>query len=500
MAEINKKKEAENTFEGKEVKRVLNTVREYKINAEANVVLSFYKDPRLLINTKLTLNDFTDNCWKVYFTIAHDIIVKESKVSLDELTIGFYLEQHPKLKEKYFEYNGYDTIVKGIGYVETGNLDSYIDDMKKWRIVLKLYKMGMMLTMKKVAEYADMRSDEIYNSLTYNINEIFSDMESGVKAHSLSEDLHGLIDALDAGAAMGLPYYGMDRLNKETGGQHLGTITLLGGVSNAGKSTVARTMTVPSIIANGEKLVVIVNEDSYQKWQREMLVWVCNNVIQYDIQKHTVRNGHFKEEVREKLTEAAIWLENKNNNNEIVILPFLQYKTSKAIQEIRKYAAGGCKYFILDTFKMDAGKVTNNSWLEMQQAMVDIKDAIKAEALNVHVLITFQLEKGSAATRFFTQNNIGMAKNIVDVASTCIMIRDLFPDECADGKSPLHVFDYCGAGSQVEEHLKSDKRYQIFFIVKNQEGAANVHQIVVEHDKSRNILKEVGFTNLSPDF
>ena len=379
-------------------------------------------------------------------------------------------------------------------------MDSYIDDMKKWRIVLKLYKMGMILTKKKVAEYADMRSDEIYNSLTYNINEIFSDMESGVKSHSLSENLSGLIDELNAGSAMGLPYYGMDRLNAETGGQHLGTITLLGGVSNAGKSTVARTMTVPSIIASGERLVVIVNEDSYKKWQREMLVWVCNNVLKFDLQKRTVRDGHFKQEVMEKLTEAAIWLEQKNANDEIVILPFLQYKTSKAIQEIRKYAACGCKYFILDTFKMDAGRVSNNSWLEMQQAMVDIKDAVKAEALNVHVLITFQLEKGSSSTRYYTQNNIGMAKNIVDVASTCIMIRDLFPDECADGKKPIYVFDDKGTGSQVEETLKANKRYQLFFIVKNQEGAANVHQIVVEHDKSRNILKEVGFANLAPDF
>ena len=99
----------------------------------------------------------------------------------------------------------------------------------------------------------------------------------------------------------------------------------------------------------------------------------------------------------------------------------------------------GVKYFILDTFKLDAGKVTNNSWTEMQQNMVAIKDTIKAESLNVHILITFQLEKGSSTMRYYTQNNIGIAKNIVDVASTCIMVRDMFEDEYTGSESKKEI-------------------------------------------------------------
>ena len=113
-----------------------------------------------------------------------------------------------------------------------------------------------------------------------------------------------------------------------------------------------------------------------------------NTKLNFDIQKHTVRDGKYSDEVKSKLHEAANWLQNKTQNHMITIIPFLQYHTSKAIKEIRKYAALGVKYFILDTFKMDAGKVGNNSWLEMQQSMVDIKDVIKSEALNVHILIT----------------------------------------------------------------------------------------------------------------
>ena len=140
----------------------------------------------------------------------------------------------------------------------------------------------------------------------------------------------------------------------------------------------------------------------------------------------------------------------------------------------------------------------------MQQAMVDIKDTVKAENLNLHILITFQLEKGSSIMRYYTQNNIGMAKNIVDVASTCIMIRDLFDDEYTDNKHALKVYrqETYGANgkTRIEVKLDSNKKYQLFFIVKNQEGAANSYQIVVEHDKSRNLIKEIGTTNVSPDW
>jgi replicative DNA helicase len=162
----------------------------------------------------------------------------------------------------------------------------------------------------------------------------------------------------------------------------------------------------------------------------------------------------------------------------------------------------GVKYFILDTFKMDAGKVSENSWLQMQQAMVDINDVVKPEVKNVHILITFQLAKGSVKQRYYTQDNVGIAKNIIDPASTCIMVRDLYDDEYTGEKRELYVYKLEGkkGSSKIPQKLSKDKRYQIIFIIKNREGAANQYQVVVEHDMSRNIMKEIGMTNVPIDF
>lgn len=476
-------------------------ILEYKVSAEANVVAIIYKSPDMLFNSNLSLDDFHNNIWKVYWQIAYGIVIVEKKNTLDEVTVGLYLEKHPKLKSKYTEYGEYNTIISAMGYVNINNFDGYVAELRKWGVLIQLCKKGFPIK-DRLSEFADIPAEEIYNEYEAFLNHVFGNIDSDVKSYDICDGIHDLIEKLDEGFAIGLPYYDMPILTKETGGQYMGSITLLGGLSNVGKSTVARSTTIPSVISMNEKILIMVNEDSLAKWQREMLVWICNNILKFDIQKHIVRDGKYHPDVKAKLHEAADWLEEKTKNHMITVIPFLQYQTAKAIKEIRKYAAMGVKYFILDTFKMDAGKITSNSWLEMQQSMVAIKDVVKTEAMNVHILITFQLEKGSSVMRYYTQNNIGLAKNIVDVASTCIMVRDIFDDEYPEEKRPLKVYRLEGKNgrTKVNVPLNKDKKYQLFFIVKNQEGAANAFQVVAEHDKSRNIINEIGITNVLPDF
>ena len=310
-------------------------VMEYKMATEANIVAILYKVPDELYNTNLTLDDFSVNTWKVYFQIAHDIILVEKKNSLDDITVGLYLEKHPKLKAKYVEYGEYDTIVSAMGYVKVENLAGYIAELRKWKAVIHLCKRGFPVK-DRLSDFADMTAEEIYNEYEAFLNDTFVNIDSDVKSYDICSGIHELIERLDAGSAIGLPYYDMPILSKETGGQYMGSITLLGGISNAGKSTVARSTTIPSIIQMNEKIVIMVNEDSIAKWQREMLVWICNNIFKFDMQKHIVRDGKYSPEVKAKLHEAANWLEEKTQNHMITIIPFLQYQTSKAIKEIKK--------------------------------------------------------------------------------------------------------------------------------------------------------------------
>lgn len=482
--------------------KAAKTVKEYKIACEANIVCIIYRKPDLMYDYPLKLEDFIENAWRVYWQIAYDIVIKEKKTVLDEITIGLYLEKHNKLKQKYNEYGGFATIEKSAEYVKIENLSGYIAELNKWNTVLLLLK-NKFPVYDRISEFADMSLDDIYVEYEAILNHIFINADEEIKSYSIDEGIDDLIDELNQGTAVGLPYYDMSLLNKETGGQITGNITLIGGLSNMGKTTFARSLCIPSIIKNGDKLVVIINEEGRKKWMREMLVWVANNIYKFDLQKFVVRDGKYTDEVMEMLKKCASWIKTKASDNTITIIPFNKYRTEKAIKVIKKYASLGVKYFILDTFKADSGSRNDKMWLEMQQAMVDIYDTIKTDGgKDVHIVITFQLAKSSARQRFYSQDNIGQAKNIIDVASTCIMIRDVFDDEYTGGKNALKVYKLEGKNgkSKIPVNLDHDKHYQLLFIVKNREGAANNIQIVVEHDMSRNLLKEVGFTSVPVDF
>lgn len=476
---------------------VIKKVQEYKLAAEANVVAILYKNPNLLREVNLTRDDFSNNIWKVYFVILYDIIIKEKKKTVDEIIVGMYLNKHSKLRAVYDKNGGYKTIIDAGTYVKEASFEGYILELRKWEAILKLAANGW-IDEEKLPKYVDLSIEEIYNRYEAKINDIFVNADQKIKSYDISDGIDELIDKLDEGQALGLPYYNLPTLFKETGGQALGCITLLGSLSNTGKSSAVRNATLGAFIKHNERVVIMLNEEGLEKWQREMLVWVANNVLKEDLQKYVVRDGKFDEHTKKVLLEAAAWIKEKTQNHMLTIIPFSTYKTSNVIKIIRKYSSLGVKYFVLDTFKLDAGRVSDNSWVEMQQHMVEINDVIKPEANNLHIMITFQLNKGSVRQRFYAQDNIGMAKNIIDPVSTCIMFRNLYDDERPGGKKEIKVYERVDK-SKVQVKIDPDKHYQIFFIVKNREGSAGQYQIVVEHDLSRNTIKEVGICNIPMD-
>ncbi len=487
-----------------EVLKCAKQIKEYKVIAEANIVAILYKKPDLIFDYTLCLEDFTENTWRVYWKIANDIIVVEKKSVLDDMTVGLYLEKHLKLKKEYENYGGYETIDKAKEYVNVSNIDGYVKELYKWNTILKMLKNNFPVQ-TRIKEFCDMSLESIYEEYEAMLNHIFINAEDDVKSYSLAEGIHELIEELDAGSAVGLPYNNMDILNKETGGQLLGNITLVGGLSNMGKTTLTRSMLIPSVIKHEERLVICVNEEGIKKWQRELLVWVANNIYKHDLQKFVVRDGKYSDEIKELLHKCADWIVEKSVNNMLTLIPFKRYKTKKFIKILKKYANLGVRYFILDTYKADSGSRSDRMWLDMQQNMVDIYDTVKCKeegGLEVHVTITFQLAKSSARQRFYSQDNIGMAKSIVDPSSTCLMLRDVFEDEYTGEKHALKVFRFDGKNnkSKIPVKLDENKHYQLIFICKNREGAASSIQIVCEHDMSRNILKEVGFTSVPVDF
>ena len=128
-------------FEEQNIK-ALKKINEFSLRCQANIVAIYYKNPELLYESTLTIKDFSNNVWKVFMAIAKGVVLDEKKSTLDEITVLSYLEKHEKLKEKYNEYGGFEVIESAKAYVNESNLDGYIDELKKWGVVIKLAKSG----------------------------------------------------------------------------------------------------------------------------------------------------------------------------------------------------------------------------------------------------------------------------------------------------------------------------------------------------------------------
>ena len=500
MAEKNKTKLT--PFE-QETLEVSKKIYEFKIGSEANIVGILYKCPDYLYDSDLTLDLFSNNAWKVYFQIISDLILVENKSVVDDIVIGLYLEKHSKLKAKYEEYGGYATIQATMGYVKTENYYAYVEELKKWKLILELCKKGFPVK-DRLSDYVDMTTEEIYKEFEIVLNHLFVNSSNEIKSYNAFDGMYDFIEELNNSSEVGLPFYNSKLLTSETGGFNLnGHIYGLGAGSGVGKSTMAFNYLDPSAIEAGEKIVFIINEEDERKMKKELLIWVANNIFKKELHKKTIRDGNFNQETIELLKKCADWIDQKKDERILTVIPLEHYSVNIAIKIIKKYSSAfGVRIFVLDTLKESFDAKTDEIYKSMMRDMVALYDVVKPSAKNVGLFVTYQLGKGSLKMRYLTNNEIGQAKSIIDVMSVNLMMRRPYEDEYEGGSNELKCYRFEGSKdkSQIDSKLKKEDNNMITFITKNRFGSANTRQIISQCNLSTNVYKDVGYCNVPQDF
>ena len=481
----------------KEQAEVAKLILEYKLGSEASIVATIYKNPDLLRETNLDLNSFHHNVWKVYFEIARSLIIDEKKVTLSEVDVGLYLERHPKLKAKYDDYGGFQTIESAGAYIKEENFDGYVRDLRKWNTIAKLVKQGFPVK-DRLSEFCDMSAEEIYQEYEGYINHIFSNIEHEIKSYNALEGLHELVDDLNAGDNIGLPICA-DLLNKEIGGLKKGNIYSLTAPSGAGKSTILINYILPSMLKHNERCCMFINEEDVKKVKKELLLYCCTNILNHPIQKVQLRDGHFDKETLDTLHKAADWLEEQDRNHNLIVIPLEHYTTDIVIKLIKKYTnLFGIQYYILDTFK-ESSDSKEEGYREMLKSSVKLYDLIKPACLNVCLVMSMQTSKSSLRNRHLTNMDIGQSKSVVDVFSVSLLCRRVEPDEYQGEKNELKCFRLEGK-TKLPFTLNKDKYYMLFFIAKNRFGNTDTYSVVSEIDLSTNKFRDIGYCVVPEDW
>ena len=334
------------------------------------------------------------------------------------------------------------------------------------------------------------------------LNHTFVNVETEVKTYNACDGIYELIDELNSGSQVGMPLDDSEILTQAIGGINFdGNIYGLGAASGVGKSTTAINYLMPSVLKHDEKMVMMINEEDEKKVKKELIIWAANNLFRGGIQKYRLRDGNFNEQELDALYKAAKYLTDLKEKRNITIIPFEKYTAKAAIKIIKKYSSMGVRLFVLDTLKESSDSRDTETWKSMERDMVDLYDVVKPACKNVALFVTYQLGKASIKSRYLTNNEIGQAKNILDVFSVNLMMRKPFDDEFAGDSREIKAYKLTNKkGTRIPFKLDRDKHYMITFITKNRFGATDQFQIVSEYDLSTNIHKDVGVCNIPQDF
>ena len=83
------------------------------------------------------------------------------------------------------------------------------------------------------------------SEIRQKLNDIFANTGIDIKSYSICDGIDENIQKWDEGEAMGIPFDGLPHFSEMIGGIPDAGVSLIGGVSNVGKSTVVRNCILP---------------------------------------------------------------------------------------------------------------------------------------------------------------------------------------------------------------------------------------------------------------
>lgn len=475
------------------------TLQTFKTAEEMMFVSCLWKNKDLYEDYDVRTDLIQDKTWKFYYTLL-GILLKNGYDKIDEYTVDTFVEgSKQSAKDIYKEAGGYDTLEKTMSVANLVNVDTYYAKIIKYESVIKLYKNGFSID-KDWDKISDFTYDELADYYEDKLANTFKGFTSEDEVKDFKDDLWGMIERADKGEAKGFPYFSR-LVQNTTNGQALGNITMLAAQSGVGKTYMTLCLTMPSFIEKREPVLIMCNEEDLSKWQRELIVWVANNVISrregfrdLELVKGRFYQGGFSDSEWKILRAANEWIQDKIEDELIRFVNFKSFSMNKTIKMIKKYARQDVKYFIIDTLKIDndaGSNVTDIAWLHLQQNMVKLYNTIKPAALNVHCWVTYQLAKDGA--RYLSQKNLGMSRNAADVVSTLILLRRMFVTEKIGEKDALPI-----QNKDQRKYAVKEEDYRILFFDKNRMGQTD-RQVVIKTDMAKNVISDVGYTNIPED-
>lgn len=272
---------------------------------------------------------------------------------------------------------------------------------------------------------------------------------------------------------------------------------------------------VMSCVENGEKLILILNEEDAQSFRQKILLSILNHYYDKQIDRSRLINGNLTKEDENLIRLAFGKMEELMDGDEsqIKVIFMERYVMSDLEKIIRFWANRGYENLAIDTHKVSDDSKHQKRWETFVEDMKTIYRLTRKNSggCNLRTWVNFQLADSALKSRYLTFDAIGEGKASKNEASVVQMFRPMWSDEYDGGTNELRCFqkkikhDLTGKPTYTEKEVELDKAktYYLLFTPKNRFGKNNDNGqevLVFEPAFHRNAFYEKGWTTVQKDF
>ena len=482
-----------------DLEKCLQTINKNRDEIEAPFVFCFWKDPDLYDDYRF-INDKKDETLKsedarFYFNLGKALYNAGFR-KFDNITVYNFLQDKPTVKEAFENYGGYREVESLKQLVNTENVDAYFDKIAKLNTLDMLCRFTFN-SFEDVSKFDKMTSQQVYDFFEYKLSDISITSTHDVEEESLVID-DDFIEECNTGDAVGISYAkNCPILNYLTLGVPLGEMFMIAGHSGVGKSSFAFENIILPMTEDGVKVSIVSNEMRSKDYKIMLLAHILTKELNYwGLTRKQIKMGHFNEEQRTMLDKAKAISKEKYSN--LGFIKFFDNDIGKVLKYIKKKSKRGYQVFVWDTMKSDDSL---DEKMFLQLLMNSRKVFQLASKENISIITTYQLALYTVNQRYLDASCLANGKQIKEVFSEMVYMRQLWQDEYTGCKYDCKVYQLQkneeGKYTKVKKMIDLDpnKKYIVAFLDKTRNDE-DKQQVLYEVNGRFNSWKEIGYCNI----
>lgn len=465
---------------------------EGRLTIEGNVIGCIYQDPLIIDECDFATTDFVTTDGNFYYQLAKKLR-KAGYAVFDEVTILSAVGQN--LADAFNERGGFETIKNLTDIVNLKNAETFIDNLCRENIILRLHRDGFNLFTpvrygeKDVPPYKFLRKMDSEGILDYYETKL-SEYTTGYGTRILEEEeveiTDEFIENIEEGLENGVPFdkAGEDIelnemrcfpfLSSQIAGLMHGTTNVVAGFSSSGKTSFWITILL-ALLYRGEKILIISNEQKAKVFKINFLAWIAYKYFRYyKLTKKKLTTGDLNAEEKAILIRCKDYF-NEHYKNKIKFISIPDSDINLVKKKVRQNALRwGYTVVLYDTLKVQIGDMSNDSsWLSL------IRDSRTLDKLakkyNLIMLASLQLASSMQSRLWLNSEFLSTSKQTVEVLENLLMMRTVYSEEL-DINNPkyyCHPYRVVKDGEKyVHEDYEIDPAgtYKFLFLEKVRNG------------------------------